>query len=1019
MPRQPFPPTAAIPNGKGDALLAHVLCATIMSSTRWLFGFLRKFVLAGLGVAGAAWLLTRGEVTPFMPHAHCYLFDRGLILLHGSSDLLIGSAYVGISATLIYLVQRAKREMPFHWMMLAFAVFIVACGATHLMEVWTLQAPHPRYWLSGYVKLITAIASVSTAVLLPRLIPKVLVLLKSARTAAERKVELESAYAQLADAHEKVKQLDQMRTNFFANVSHELRTPLSLILGPIDRMLESPKLGAAERQSLEVVQRNALMLHKHVNDLLDLSRFEAGKLEAQFSRVDLAGLARRMGAVFDGAIAEKQVNFTIETPPALPAEVDADKVQRVLINLLSNALKFVPENGAVRLAISQTGEVAEIRIEDSGPGVAPDLREAIFDRFHQGDHTLQQQRSGGTGLGLSIVREFVQLHGGSVRAEEAAIGGAAFVVHLPLRAPAGAEVHSSDNSLSMEPGLRTALETAAGVEATRVRTANEEEGKEEAGANFGDTRPLALIVEDNCEMNDFIAQVLAAEFRTISAFNGRQGLEMAKDHLPDLILTDLMMPEMSGDELIQAVRGVAELATTPVILLTASGDLDLKMNLLAEGAQDYLTKPFAVAELRARAHNQVTAKLVRDTLQRELASQDNDIAQLATEVTQRARQLERAKEVAEEANQAKDHFLAVLSHELRTPLTPVLAAAIELEAGGGKEPEQLRHALQLIRRNIELEARLIDDLLDFTKISKGKLQLQLGDVDLHQAIRGALEICQNDLTRKELQLAVALEASSAHVRGDAARLLQIFWNLILNAVKFTPPHGQISVRTTNTGEGQIRVEVSDSGVGIEAEAMPRIFEAFTQGEQSVTRRFGGLGLGLTIAKGLTAAHGGRMLAMSEGTNRGTTMTVELPLLAPASIGAVAAPLETSPADTLPLRILLVEDHDDTRHAMTRLLQRWGYVVRVASTLREAIGAADVEQFDVLISDLGLPDGHGTELLREIRKKSEMLAIAMSGFGMEQDLRQTQEAGFLAHLVKPIAAQKLRVTIEAATAAQRR
>ncbi len=512
-----------------------------------------------------------------------------------------------------------------------------------------------------------------------------------------------------------------------------------------------------------------------------------------------------------------------------------------------------------------------------------------------------------------------------------------------------------------------------------------------------------------------MSETLSAVFRIVRAGDGILGLELAQEHLPDLILSELASPKMGGRELMRGIRENAALDATPVILLAAAEDAGALAEALAEGAQDYLTKPFSAAELLARANSQVVSKLVRDTLRRELASQDNDIAQLATELAQRARQLERAKENAEEANRAKDQFLAVLSHELRTPLTPVLAAAIELESTGGRNPETLRDSLRLIRRNVELEARLIDDLLDFTRITKGRMQLNLAPMDAHQAIRGAVEMCQPEIEKKGHRLETALDAAESSVRGDAPRLLQIFWNLISNAVKFTSAGGRITVRTANR-DARFTVEISDTGIGIDPAAMPRIFQPFMQGEQSLTRKFGGLGLGLTIAKALADAHGGHIRASSSGGDAGTTMRVELPLASALTVARATTQPSAPASPARPaLRILLVEDHEDTRHAMTRLLERWGYSVVVAGSVREALSRAERDSFDLLLSDLGLPDGHGTDVLRELRKKSDITAVAMSGFGMEHDLARTREAGFLAHLVKPIAAQKLRETIETAAA----
>jgi signal transduction histidine kinase/ActR/RegA family two-component response regulator len=450
-----------------------------------------------------------------------------------------------------------------------------------------------------------------------------------------------------------------------------------------------------------------------------------------------------------------------------------------------------------------------------------------------------------------------------------------------------------------------------------------------------------------------------------------------------------------------------------VVFLTAKADDPLKLHLLQGGAQDYVMKPFATAELRARVRNQLVTKLVRDTLQTELASQEVNLTELAAAVVTRTRELEKAKLIAEKANQAKDQFLAVLSHELRTPLTPALATAMNLEAEPDINPVKLRESLAVIRRNIELEARLIDDLLDLTRISKGKLQLQLTTADAQQTLQHALAMCQAEITNKDSRLRLELGATRTYIRADAPRLQQVFWNLILNAVKFTPAGGEITLRTLNRDDKFV-VEVSDTGVGISAEVLPRIFDAFQQGEQSVTRQFGGLGLGLTIAKALVEAHGGTIAAASGGEGRGSTFTVEFDIVdaAGAEPRKVAeVPTTEARPGTSAARILLAEDHDDTREAMTRLLTRWGYAVEAANSVGEALRKAREMEFHLLVSDLGLPDGSGTDLLRALQAIQPLRGIAISGFGMEDDLRRSREAGFVEHLTKPIAAQKLRAAIE--------
>ncbi len=348
------------------------------------------------------------------------------------------------------------------------------------------------------------------------------------------------------------------------------------------------------------------------------------------------------------------------------------------------------------------------------------------------------------------------------------------------------------------------------------------------------------------------------------------------------------------------------------------------------------------------------------------------------------------------SNLAKDQFLAMLSHELRTPLTPVLASALSLEHEE-TSPEDMKESLQIIRRNVELEARLIDDLLDLTRISKGKVQLNFEVVDAHTLLRNALEICQADIEQKHLTLRLDLLAQKVHLRADPARVQQIFWNLIKNAVKFTPKDGQISIFTSNDANGQLCVEVSDTGVGIEAEELPKIFDAFEQGGRT---KLGGLGLGLAISKTLVEAHKGTITVQSPGRDQGAKFMLVFQTCEKADAKAAPAVLPIM-SQRQAKRILLVEDHDDTNRSLTRLLQLRGYDVKSANNVQSALNLSQTAEFDVLISDLGLPDGSGIDLMRAIQAERPMFGIALTGFGMEEDIRKSRDAGFKHHLVKPI------------------
>ncbi|HEY3662990.1 MAG TPA: ATP-binding protein [Chthoniobacterales bacterium] len=372
-------------------------------------------------------------------------------------------------------------------------------------------------------------------------------------------------------------------------------------------------------------------------------------------------------------------------------------------------------------------------------------------------------------------------------------------------------------------------------------------------------------------------------------------------------------------------------------------------------------------------------------------------------------ELQRAKHEAEDANRAKDHFLAMLSHELRTPLTPVLMTIAALR----RDPDlsdELQRDLEMLQRNIELEALLIDDLLDLTRIAHGKLELHSTAVDLHALIEHALKIAAGDTAGRRLEIVRQLEAKHFHTWGDAARLQQVLWNLVKNAVKFTLPGGKIEISTRNLNPNCIEVIVSDNGVGIEAELLPRIFEAFEQGGRDVTSRFGGLGLGLAICKRVIDLHHGAIRATSDGRGRGATFTITLDAIATSLLDGPAVYLEGDLAERNGLEILLVEDHEDTARVLRRILGKSGHEVSLANNVAEARALAAGKNFDLVISDVGLPDGSGLELMRHLSSTYGLQGIALSGFGTDEDLAASRDAGFAEHLTKPVDWQRLKSAI---------
>jgi two-component system CheB/CheR fusion protein len=377
---------------------------------------------------------------------------------------------------------------------------------------------------------------------------------------------------------------------------------------------------------------------------------------------------------------------------------------------------------------------------------------------------------------------------------------------------------------------------------------------------------------------------------------------------------------------------------------------------------------------------------------------------------------EQATAAAEKASKAKDHFLAVLSHELRTPLTPVLAAVSLLQQEVSFD-EGTTRILEMVRRNVELEARLIDDLLDLTRITRGKIELDKRPIELRTVLQRAVEVCRPDIEARRLHFGVDLgPAATCLVEADTARLQQVFWNLLKNAIKFTPQGGCVGIRCRPGEHGRVSVEVIDSGEGIDPQDLSRIFGAFEQAGRSASRLFGGLGLGLAISRTLVELHGGTIEAHSEGKGKGASFKVQLPTLSVSAAWGPAAQkgrlARARREETRSLCVLLVEDHGDTADMMQRMLESEGHQVQTAGDVATALDMASGQSFDLLISDLGLPDGSGLDLMRELRARGDNLpGIAVSGYGQEQDILQARDVGFAAHVVKPLDMDRLRTVLD--------
>ncbi len=492
---------------------------------------------------------------------------------------------------------------------------------------------------------------------------------------------------------------------------------------------------------------------------------------------------------------------------------------------------------------------------------------------------------------------------------------------------------------------------------------------------------IKFLLVDDLEANlDALAGLLQRDgLELLKARSGPEALELLLVHDVALALLDVNMAGMNGFELAEFMRGTDRTRRVPIIFLTAGSiDQQRRFRGYEAGAVDFIFKPIESHILQSKAG-----------IFYELAMQRENLRLIAEE--------------AQAANRAKDHFMAALSHELRTPLTPVLMAVAAMQ-NDSDLPAETHDLLAMMRRNIELEARLIDDLLDATRIHNDKLTIKPVQVDLHELLLHCLESIGWEVQDRQFRFISDFSAPRHHVHADPVRLQQVFLNLLKNAVKFTPDTGTITVRTFNPDETKVAVQVEDTGVGISAQAKPRIFEAFEQGDASGQTRFGGLGLGLSISKAIVDAHGGTIGADSPGPDCGSTFTVVLSCIEAIDQTVTAA---SEPASSKrSLRLLVVEDHAPTRAILGRLLTRSGHEVVTVGTVAEALAAFSAHPCDAVITDLGLPDGSGVDLMRELQQRGPITGIALSGYGMEADLQQTREAGFSAHLTKPIKIEEL-------------
>lgn len=508
-----------------------------------------------------------------------------------------------------------------------------------------------------------------------------------------------------------------------------------------------------------------------------------------------------------------------------------------------------------------------------------------------------------------------------------------------------------------------------------------------------------LVVDDEESLRITTAAILEKEGYTVdTAASGDEAIALMDRTDYDLVLTDLHMEGGDGLSVLNQIRRHSPLTIS--VVLTGFASVESAIAALQEGAYDYLVKPCDIDSMKHTIRRGVEHRRLMLAEQKARTDLEQLNLDLERRIQERTAELTRLNAELADANRAKDVFLATLSHELRTPLTPVVGW-IKLLRSGNLDEKSVAQALDAIERNAWLQSKLIDDLLDTSRIATGKLHFEPKPTDLNTVVKAAMETVRAAAAARNIELSVVLAPTTLVVMGEPVRLQQIVWNLISNAIKFTEPGGRVTI-TTQYEDSHAGLTVTDTGVGIAPEFLPHVFDRFKQADGSTSRRHGGLGLGLAIADALAKMHGGKIHAASDGVGQGASFTFRLDL---ATAERVSPEQVTDKVHSLAgLEILIVEDSADTLLLLSALFSREGATVTTAGSATEALQHAISKRPNVVISDIGMPDVDGYQLLQQLKLipgMDDVPAIAISGYASDEDRERALDVGYQALVAKPI------------------
>jgi PAS domain S-box-containing protein len=941
--------------------------------------------------------------------------------------------------------------------------------------------------------------------------------------ATQLKSNLRSAKA-YEEERERVQQLaalDRAKTTFFSNVSHEFRTPLTLLLGPIQELLEQTddNSPSREKELLELAKRNGLRLQRLVNALLDFSRIEAGRARGRFQALDLAKLTAEFASNFSSVCKRAALEYSVQCDPlSQPVFVDPEMWEKVVLNLISNAFKFTL-SGAIEVTLKEAENGMLFKVTDTGPGIPPEEMPKLFERFHRIEGAPSRTVEG-SGIGLALVQELVHLHGGKVEAESTLGEGTTMTVFLPFgvdHLPAGQVLDRVDPKRSLNTA-NPFIDEALGWIHPPTELIMEDHGDPLAELTSvrqrTDRIDRILIADDNQDMRDYLRRLLQTGFEVQAVHNGKEALEAIVQNPPDLLLSDGMMPEIDGYQLTAMLRQNPQTRDLPIIILSARAGEEARIEGLATGADDYLTKPFGARELIARVDATLSLARARQEAAAELRESEgrfrnvaehsplilwmteangdcmylngqwadftgqpveeglgkgwlecvhpDDRAMTSEAFLEAARErqgvrlnyrlrrqdgtfrwvidsavprfgsdnellgfigsvldihdLKSIERKLREEDQRKNEFLATLAHELRNPLAPIRSGIKVIKMALRKEaPERIEEVCGIIETQTEQLVTLIDDLLEISRITRGKLELRRTEVELSDIVARAVDTSAPLIERMRHTLLIRPSPHAIHLQADRHRLCQVVSNLLNNAAKYTPEGGRIVLSTKLEGD-QAVISVSDNGIGLAAEDCERIFEMFTQlGRSLRPGSYDGLGIGLSLARQLVEKHGGHISVSSPGIDQGSTFSVTLPATPQPPTEPVSnnQPASMDPS-SVSKKVLIVDDNEDAARTLQMVLEMFGATTQVAHDGLAGVEAAAEFSPDLVLMDIGMPRLDGHEAARRIRQEpwgKNIRLVALTGWGQDEDRQKSKDAGFDHHVVKPVDPDELQTLFE--------